>query len=97
MNLFVARLDYGTQSEDLRDAFERYGPVDSAKVIFDHYTGNSRGFGFVEMPNDSDALVAIEEMDGTELDGRRIVVKKAKPKNQSNDRSNGDSGYNGGW
>ncbi len=92
MNIFVARLDYGTQSDDLRYAFERYGPVDSAKVIFDHYTGNSRGFGFVEMPNENDAIMAIEELNETELDGRRIVVKKAKPRNQS--RQTSTSSYN---
>ena len=92
MNIFVARLDYGTQSDDLRHAFERYGPVNSAKVIIDHYTGNSRGFGFVEMPNENDALVAIEDLNETELDGRRIVVKKAKPRNQS--RQATPSGYN---
>ena len=81
MNIFVARLNYDTQGEDLREVFEYYGPVDSAKVISDHYTGQSRGFGFVEMPNDEDAWAAIEELNDTTLDGRRIVVKKAKPRN----------------
>lgn len=87
MNIFVARLDYDTQSDDLRRAFEPYGDVDSAKVIFDHFTGNSRGFGFVEMPNDDAAWDAIEDLNDTELDGRRIVVKKAKPRSRNRDRN----------
>jgi RNA recognition motif-containing protein len=80
MNIFVARLDYDTRSEDLREAFEEYGHVSSAKVIFDHYTGNSRGFGFVEMDNEQEAWDAIEDLNDTTLDGRRIVVKRAKPR-----------------
>jgi RNA recognition motif-containing protein len=80
MNIFVARLNYDTQSHDLKDAFSEYGPVDSAKVIMDQYTGQSRGFGFVEMAYEEDGRTAINELDDTELDGRRIVVKKAKPR-----------------
>lgn len=94
MNIFVARLDYATQSEDLRETFEEFGAVSSAKVIYDRYTGNSRGFGFVEMDDDQAAMDAIHELDGAELDGRQIVVKKAKPRNR--DRNSGGGGYNGG-
>lgn len=89
MNIFVARLDYDTRSDDLRDAFESFGEVNSAKVIFDRYTGNSRGFGFVEMEDDDAAWDAIETLNDTELDGRRIVVKKAKPRNRDRSRNNG--------
>lgn len=81
MNIFVARLNYDTRGDDLRHVFEDFGPVNSAKVINDHYTGQSRGFGFVEMPNEDDAWHAIEELNDSILDGRRIVVKKAKPRN----------------
>lgn len=88
MNIFVAKLDYETQSEDLREVFQEFGEVSSAKVIMDKYTGRSRGFGFVEMDNDSEALNAIRELNGVELDGRYIVVKKAEPRGQSNNRSN---------
>ena len=89
MNIFVARLDYDTRSEDLRDAFEDFGDVNSAKVIFDRYTGNSRGFGFVEMEDEGAAWDAIETLNDTELDGRRIVVKKAKPRNRDRSQNNG--------
>jgi len=91
MNIFVARLDYDTRSEDLKDVFEDFGEVDSAKVIFDRYTGNSRGFGFVEMEDENSAWEAIETLNDTELDGRRIVVKKAKPRNR--DRSQNNNGW----
>ena len=80
MNIFVAKLNYDTQEEDLRYAFEEFGEVSSAKIIMDKFTGRSKGFGFVEMPNDDEALQAIEELNDSELDGRRIVVKKARPR-----------------
>jgi len=80
MNIFVARLDYDTEGPDLREAFSEFGPVNSAKVIMDRYTGNSRGFGFVEMEYEEDGREAINELNDTELDGRNIVVKKAKPR-----------------
>lgn len=76
MNIFVAKLSWGTQSDDLREAFEEYGEVSSANVVMDKMTGRSKGFGFVEMPNDDEALAAIRELNESELDGRTIVVKK---------------------
>ncbi len=88
MNIFVAKLNFDTQSEDLLEAFQSYGEVTSANVIMDKFTGRSRGFGFVEMSNDDDALRAIEELNDTELDGRTIVVKKAEPRKRDNNRSN---------
>jgi RNA recognition motif-containing protein len=78
MNIFVARLNYDTSEDSLREAFEQYGDVDSVKIIMDKFTGRSKGFGFVEMPNDEEALQTIEALDNTELDGRNIVVKKAR-------------------
>ena len=88
MNIFVAKLSFDTQSEDLGEAFEAYGQVNSANVIMDKFTGRSRGFGFVEMENDDEALNAIRELDNTELDGRTIVVKKAEPRKENNRSSN---------
>jgi len=87
MNIFVAKLNFDTQSDELRDAFQAYGTVSSANVIMDKVTGRSKGFGFVEMENDEDAMKAINGLNETELDGRTIVVKKAEPRKE-NTRSN---------
>ncbi|MCF8247978.1 MAG: RNA-binding protein [Saprospiraceae bacterium] len=89
MNIFTARLSYDTQSEDLREVFEEFGEVSSASVITDKFTGQSKGFGFVEMPDDSAAQTAISELNDSTLDGRTIVVKVAEPREN---RSSG--GYN---
>lgn len=80
MNIFVAKLNFRTESEELKAAFEQYGEVNSAKVIMDRETGRSKGFGFVEMPNDDEANDAINGLNEKELGGRVIVVKKAQPK-----------------
>ncbi len=86
MNIFVARLDYGITSEDLRAVFEEYGEVSSANVIFDKMTGRSKGFGFVEMDNNEEAEQAINELNGTSLKGREIVVKEAESRARNTDR-----------
>lgn len=80
MNIFVARLNFKTQQEDLAAAFAKFGEVTSAKIVKDRDTGRSKGFGFVEMANDEDANKAIAALNETELDGRVIVVKPANPK-----------------
>ncbi len=80
MNIFVARLNYDTRESDLQYAFEEFGAVDSAKIIMDRGTGRSKGFGFVEMPNDDEANEAIRELNDQDLDGRAIVVKEAEPR-----------------
>ncbi len=91
MNIFVAKLNYDTQEADLQDAFEQFGKVDSVKIVMDKFTDRSKGFGFVEMPNDDEARAAIKELNESELDGRTIVVKQAE------DRENrGGGGYGGG-
>ena len=82
MNIFVAKLDFDTQSEDLINAFTRYGEVVSANVIIDKMTGRSRGFGFVEMKNDEEGIKAIEALNESKLQGRTIVVKKAEPRKE---------------
>ncbi len=86
MNIFVAKLDYSVDESGLREVFEQYGEVDSVKIIKDKFTGRSKGYGFVEMPNDDEALRAIEELNDTELNNRTIVVKKAYPREEN--RSN---------
>lgn len=87
MKLFVAKLDYGVTSANLQTIFEEYGPVVSSVVITDRDTGRSKGFGFVEMENESDATMAIKQLDGSSLRGREMVVKKAdedrKPRSKS--------------
>ena len=93
MNIFVAKLNFDTTSEDLQAGFDAFGEVSSAKVIMDRETGRSKGFGFVEMPNDQEGNNAIENLDGTELDGREIVVKKARPKEEG---GGGRGGFNRG-
>ncbi len=80
MNIFVAKLSYNTDEGQLRNAFEAFGTVDSAKIIFDRDTNQSKGFGFVEMPDDNEAQEAINNLNESELDGRTIVVKKANPR-----------------
>jgi RNA recognition motif-containing protein len=79
VNLFVGNLPFSTTDDDLRQAFEAYGTVDSARVILDRDTGRSRGFGFVEMPDDA-GNAAIEALDGSELAGRQIKVNEARPR-----------------
>jgi len=78
MNIFVAKLNYDTQESDLQQAFEEFGQVDSVKIIMDKFTDRSKGFGFVEMPDDANARDAINSLNETELDGRTIVVKEAE-------------------
>ncbi len=78
--LFVGSLPWAVSDEALKEAFTQYGNVVSAKVVTDRQTGRSRGFGFVEMESDSEASAAIEALNGSDLNGRNIVVNEAKPK-----------------
>ncbi len=77
--LYVGNLSYGMTDDGLKDAFSKAGAVDSANIIIDKMSGRSRGFGFVSMPNDEEALKAIDSMNGLELDGRKLTVNEAKP------------------
>ena len=95
MNIFVAKLSYETSTETLQSVFEAYGEVESAKIIMDRDTGRSKGYGFVEMPNDDEGTTAIQDLNDSDLDGRQIVVKKADPP-RSNNRGGGGGGYNRG-
>ena len=80
MNIYVGDLSFEVTTEDLRQAFEAYGEVGSANVIRDKYSGQSRGFGFVEMPNDGEGQTAIKNLNGKELSGRQIKVSEARPR-----------------
>ena len=88
MNIYVSNLSFAVEDEDLREFFAEYGEVASAKVIMDKYTNRSRGFGFVEMPDDTAAQKAITELDGGMVDGRAIKVTIAKPKEERGAGSN---------
>ncbi len=79
MNLYVGNLSWGVDDDGLKNFFEQYGEVTSARVITDRETGRSRGFGFVEMP-DQAAQAAIEQGDGIDLDGRPIKISEARPR-----------------
>jgi RNA recognition motif-containing protein len=92
MNIFVGSLPYSIEEADLRESFEAYGLVDSAKIITDKFTGRSKGFGFVEMPNDAEAQKAIEELNGATVQNRTIVVNKSEPKPEGERRSYNNRG-----
>ncbi|MEI9910679.1 MAG: RNA-binding protein [Bacteroidota bacterium] len=95
MNIYVSNLSFSVQDDDLRGFFSEYGEVSSAKVIMDKYTNRSKGFGFVEMPDDAAAQKAIAELDGGMVEGRAIKVMVAKPKEE---RSNNKPSYsNSRW
>ena len=83
MNIYVSNLSFAVQDEDLRVYFAEYGEVSSAKVIMDKFTNRSRGFAFVEMPDDAAAQKAIQELDGATVDGRSIKVNEARPKEKT--------------
>lgn len=80
MNIYIGNLNYRVREEDLRQVLEEYGVVDSVKMIKDRETGKSKGFAFVEMPNNAEGQKAIEELNEAEYEGRQMVVKEARPK-----------------
>jgi len=80
MNIYVGNVSWQLTEEDLSAKFAEFGAVDSAKIITDRETGRSKGFGFVEMPNQAEAEKAIEELNGHELDGRALKVNESKPR-----------------
>jgi RNA recognition motif-containing protein len=88
MNIYVSNLGFNIQDEDLRGFFAEYGEVTSAKIINDKVTGKSRGFGFVEMPDNEAAQKAISELNGGSIEGRTISVMEAKPREDRPARSN---------
>ncbi len=99
MNIYVSNLGFSVQDEDLKEYFEEYGEVSSAKVITDKFTNRSRGFGFVEMPDESAAQKAIKELNGAVVEGRSISVTVARPREErsNNKRSFSNSNSNSRW
>jgi RNA recognition motif-containing protein len=92
MNLYVGNLAYTVTESDLRTAFEAFGTVDRASVITDRDSGRSKGFGFVEMPNNSEADAAIKALNDTALNGRNIKVNEARPRENRPQRGGGGGG-----
>ena len=94
--LYVGNLPYSVADSDLQRLFEAHGSVVSAQVIMDRDTGRSKGFGFVEMGNDSEAQAAIAALNGSEVDGRSLTVNEARPKPDGGGGRGGRGGYGGG-
>ncbi|RHJ90344.1 RNA recognition motif domain-containing protein [Parabacteroides bouchesdurhonensis] len=80
MNIYIGNLNYRVREDDLKQVMEEYGVVDSVKIIKDRETGKSKGFAFVEMPDDDAAKKAIDELNEAEFEGRQMVVKEARPR-----------------
>lgn len=98
MNIYISGLSYNVNDADLNELFAEYGEISSARVITDRETGRSRGFGFVEMPNDEDGQKAIDELNGVEFDSKVISVSVARPREERPSFGGGDRrrGNNGG-
>ncbi|MVN20717.1 RNA recognition motif domain-containing protein [Mucilaginibacter arboris] len=95
MNIFVGSLPFALEETKLKEVFEAYGEVSSVKIIIDKFSGRSKGFGFVEMPDDAMAQKAIDELNGSSVEGRSIVVNKSEDKRDDSRRSNSGGGYGG--
>src|SRR6185436_516006 len=103
MNIYVGNLSWNLKDQDLSNLFATHGEVSSAKIVTDKFTNRSKGFGFVEMPNDDQAQAAIAALNGSEVDGRNIVVNESRPKPEGGGggggfkkRSFGNGGGGGG-
>lgn len=104
MNIYAGNLSWNLKDQDLQNLFAEHGEVSSAKIVTDKFTGRSKGFGFVEMPNDDQAQAAIAALNGTEHDGRNIVVNESRPKQEGGGGGGfkkrsfggGGGGYKGG-
>src|SRR6266404_9974762 len=101
MNIYVGNLPYSSTEASMRELFETYGTVTTTKIVTDKFTGSSRGFGFVEMPNEDEAQRAIAELNGKDFEGRKIVVNESRPRENNDNRpprrdGGGGGGYNGG-
>ncbi|MGZ3845787.1 MAG: RNA recognition motif domain-containing protein [Flavisolibacter sp.] len=82
MNIYVGNLSWGLKDQDLANLFTPFGEVASAKIVMDKFTQRSKGFGFVEMPNDEQAQAAIAQLNGSEVEGRNLVVNESRPKEE---------------
>jgi RNA recognition motif-containing protein len=92
MNIYVGNLPYSVTDADLRETFSQYGDVSNVQLISDKFTGESKGFGFVEMDNNSQADAAIKALNGTAMKGRNITVNQAKPKSDRPSHGGGGGG-----
>jgi len=92
MNIYVGNLSYEVTEDDLREAFEAFGQVETVKVILDNYTGRSKGFAFVEMPNNADAQSAINSLNDKELKERTLKVNAARPRTENRGGRGGSGG-----
>src|ERR1041385_4366342 len=103
MNIYVGNLSWSLKDQDLANLFAPYGEVSSAKIVTDKFTQRSKGFGFVEMPNDTEAQAAIAQLNGSEVEGRNLVVNESRPKQEGGGgggfkkRSFGGGGGGGGY
>jgi RNA recognition motif-containing protein len=95
MNIYVGNLSFSVTEDELRSAFQAFGTVEKASVISDKMSGQSRGFGFVEMPNRDEAIKAIESLNGKDLKGRNMKVNEAQPRPQGGG-GGGRGGFGGG-
>lgn len=93
MNIYVGNLLRETKEDELRTAFESFGQVSTVKIISDKFSGDSRGFGFVEMPNHQEANDALSGLDGKDLNGRALKVNEARPRTERRDSFGGNRSY----
>ena len=96
MNIYVGNLAREASEDDLRQAFEEFGQVTSAKIITDKFTGDSRGFGFVEMSDNTEGQAAVAGLDGKDLKGRTLKVNEARPRDDNRGGGGGGGGGRGG-
>ena len=97
MNIYAGNLSYQMTEDELSEAFEAHGAVDSARIITDRDTGRSKGFGFVEMADDSQAQAAIDALNGSDCGGRSLKVNEARPREDRGPRRSGGGGGGGGY
>jgi cold-inducible RNA-binding protein len=95
MNIYVGNLSYQTTEDEIRQAFEGHGQISSCSIIKDKFSGESKGFGFVEMASKDEAMKAISGLNGTDMNGRTLTVSEAKPRTENRSGGNG-GGYGGG-
>lgn len=96
MNIYVANVSFKANDDELRELFESYGEVSSARIIMDKFTGKSRGFAFVEMPNDAEGAQAIAQLNDLDFKGRNLVVNEARPR-EERPRENSGGDYKKRW
>jgi len=97
MNIYVGNLAHSVSEDTLRQVFEQFGNVVSVKIIVDKFTGNPRGFAFVEMESKEDAQKSIDDLNGSELEGRRLVVNEARPRRPQGGGNRGGGGGGRRW